>query len=134
MTRTRFHQGLEELKQRLLTMGGMVEQAVDRAIEAYRKRDLTLCQQVHPVAADVDQFSGRRIRAAHRGHVRDVVRAASGEHECAGDEQVCNSPEPRAARRSRAREGDHRQRQGYRQARPVVAQEAEEGVIHHWYR
>ncbi len=44
--RTRFHQGLDELKQKLLAMGGLAEQAVDRAIEAYRKRDLQLCYAV----------------------------------------------------------------------------------------
>jgi phosphate transport system protein len=46
MTRTRFHQGLDELKGKLLTMGGMAEQAVDRSIEAYRRRDATLCRAV----------------------------------------------------------------------------------------
>jgi len=46
MTRTRFHEGLEELKQKLLKMAGMAEQAVDRVIEAYRKRDPGLCQRV----------------------------------------------------------------------------------------
>ena len=44
--RTRFHQGLDELKQKLLVMGGLAEQAIDRAIEAYRKRDLKLCYAV----------------------------------------------------------------------------------------
>lgn len=46
MTRTRFHQGLDILKQKLLTMGGMAEQAVDRAAQAYRTQDLQLCQLV----------------------------------------------------------------------------------------
>ncbi|HEX4663277.1 MAG TPA: phosphate signaling complex protein PhoU [Terriglobales bacterium] len=46
MTRTRFHQGLEELKQRLLIMGGLAEQAVDRAIQAYVTRDLQMCNKV----------------------------------------------------------------------------------------
>ena len=46
MTRTKFHQGLDELKQKLLTMGGMAEQAVQRAVTAYRTRDLKLCQLV----------------------------------------------------------------------------------------
>jgi phosphate transport system protein len=46
MTRTRFHQGLEELKHKLLAMGGMAEQAVDTAVESYRRRDLKLCHQV----------------------------------------------------------------------------------------
>src|SRR5438270_9356978 len=44
--RTRVHQGLDELKQKLLVMGGLAEQAIDRAIEAYRKRDLKLCYAV----------------------------------------------------------------------------------------
>jgi phosphate transport system protein len=46
MTRTRFHQGLEELKHKLLAMGGMAEKAVDTAVEAYRRRDLKLCNAV----------------------------------------------------------------------------------------
>ena len=46
MTRTRFHQGLEELKHKLLAMGGMAEQAVDTAIESFRRRDLKLCHAV----------------------------------------------------------------------------------------
>jgi phosphate transport system protein len=46
MTRTRFHQGLEELKHKLLAMGGMAEKAVDTAVEAYRRRDLKLCRAV----------------------------------------------------------------------------------------
>jgi len=46
MTRTRFHQGLDELKQRLLIMGGLAEEAVDRAIHGYVKRDLDVCHRV----------------------------------------------------------------------------------------
>ena len=44
--RTRFQIALEQLKQKLLTMGGLAEQAVDRAIEAYRRRDEKLCLAV----------------------------------------------------------------------------------------
>lgn len=44
--RTRFQIALEELKQKLLAMGGLAEQAIDRATEAYRKRDLKLCYAV----------------------------------------------------------------------------------------
>ncbi|HLX74641.1 MAG TPA: phosphate signaling complex protein PhoU [Terriglobales bacterium] len=44
--RTRFQQGLDELREKLLKMGGMAEQAVDRACQAYRDRDLTLCHRV----------------------------------------------------------------------------------------
>jgi phosphate transport system protein len=46
MTRTRFHQGLDDLKQKLLLMGGMAEQAVERAVRAYQTKDLALCQLV----------------------------------------------------------------------------------------
>ncbi len=34
------------MKQKLLTMGGMAEQAVERAVEAYRRRDSGLCRLV----------------------------------------------------------------------------------------
>ncbi len=44
--RTKFHQGLEDLRDRLLRMGGLAEQAVDRAFEAYRDRDLAKCHSV----------------------------------------------------------------------------------------
>ena len=44
MARTRFLQGLDELRARLLRMGGLAEQAVDRACQAYIERDLTRCR------------------------------------------------------------------------------------------
>jgi phosphate transport system protein len=44
--RIKFQQSLDDLKGRLLVMAGMVEQAISRAIEAYRTRDLTICEQV----------------------------------------------------------------------------------------
>jgi phosphate transport system protein len=46
MTRTRFHQGLDELKQKLLAMGGMAEHAVERAVQAFQTRDVAICQLV----------------------------------------------------------------------------------------
>jgi phosphate transport system protein len=46
MTRTRFHEGLDELKDRLLRMAGMAEQSITRAITAYRERDRRQCQLV----------------------------------------------------------------------------------------
>lgn len=46
MTRTRFHQLLDDLKQKLLVMGGMAEQAVERAIRAFQDRDTTVCELV----------------------------------------------------------------------------------------
>jgi len=44
--RTRFQQGLDDLRQKLLRMGGLAEQAVDRARQAYVDRDLKRCQMV----------------------------------------------------------------------------------------
>ncbi len=46
MTRTRFQLGLDELKEKLLRMAGLAEQAVDRAIEAYRTHDAAKCRLV----------------------------------------------------------------------------------------
>ncbi|HZP25234.1 MAG TPA: phosphate signaling complex protein PhoU [Terriglobales bacterium] len=44
--RSRFQQGLDELKEKLLRMGGLAEQAIDRATEAFRTRDSKYCQMV----------------------------------------------------------------------------------------
>ena len=44
--RIKFQQNLDDLKERLLVMAGMAEQAIQRAIEAYRTRDLTICELV----------------------------------------------------------------------------------------
>ena len=46
MTRVRFHQSLDDLKEKLLVMAGMAEQSIQRAIEAYRVRDLSICDLV----------------------------------------------------------------------------------------
>src|SRR6202035_5246310 len=46
MTRIRFHQSLEDLKENLLVMAGLAEQAIQRAIEAYRVRDISICDLV----------------------------------------------------------------------------------------
>jgi phosphate transport system protein len=47
MTRIRFQQSLEDLKEQLLVMAGLAEQAIQRAIEAYRVRDLSICDLVN---------------------------------------------------------------------------------------
>ncbi len=39
--RSRFQHGLDELKERLLEMGGMAEAAIELAADSYRKRDAT---------------------------------------------------------------------------------------------
>jgi len=46
MMRSRFQQGLDELRTKLLEMGGMAESAVESACDAYAKRDAKLCQIV----------------------------------------------------------------------------------------
>ena len=44
--RVRFHQNLDDLKEKLLVMAGMAEQAIQRSIEAYSTRDLSICELV----------------------------------------------------------------------------------------
>jgi len=46
MTRIRFQQSLDELKEKLLVMAGMAEQAIQRSVEAYRTRDVSICDLV----------------------------------------------------------------------------------------
>jgi len=46
MTRIRFRQNLDDLKEKLLVMAGMAEQAIQRSIEAYRVRDSSICDLV----------------------------------------------------------------------------------------
>ena len=55
MTRSRFQQGLDELRDKLLRMGGLAEQAIDRAIEAYRTRDSKYCQMVLTGENDINE-------------------------------------------------------------------------------
>jgi phosphate transport system protein len=44
--RIKFQQSLDELKERLLVMAGMAEQAIQRAIEGYSGRDVAMCERV----------------------------------------------------------------------------------------
>jgi phosphate transport system protein len=46
MTRIRFQQSLDDLKEQPAGDGGLAEQAIQRAIEAYRVRDLSICDLV----------------------------------------------------------------------------------------
>jgi phosphate transport system protein len=55
MTRSRFQQGLDELRDKLLRMGGLAEQAIDRATEAYRTRDAKYCQMVLTGENEINQ-------------------------------------------------------------------------------
>jgi phosphate transport system protein len=54
MTRTRFHQGLDHLKERLLVMGGLAEQAVDIAVKGYKERDTKLCHSVFAIEKQIN--------------------------------------------------------------------------------
>ena len=62
--RTRFQQGLDDLRTRLLRMGGLAEQAVDRACQAYIDRDLTRCHlvlegesQINLIEREIDELA-----------------------------------------------------------------------------
>lgn len=54
--RVKFHKNLDELKERLLVMAGLAEQAVQRSIEAYRTRDLSLCDLVFQSEPAINRF------------------------------------------------------------------------------
>jgi len=56
MVRVRFQQSLNDLKERLLVMAGMAEQAIQRAVEAYRSRDLSICDLVDHGEQAIDRF------------------------------------------------------------------------------
>jgi phosphate transport system protein len=62
--RTRFQQGLDDLRTRLLRMGGLAEQAVDRACQAYIDRDLSRCHlvlegesQINEAEREIDELA-----------------------------------------------------------------------------
>ena len=57
-TRVSFHKYLREVEDDVLTMGSMVAKAIDRAIEALKKRDLTLA---HQIIADDAQVNKQRF-------------------------------------------------------------------------
>jgi phosphate transport system protein len=56
MTRIRFQQNLDELKEKLLVMAGMAEQAIQRATEAYRTRDTSVCELVMRSEPAINRF------------------------------------------------------------------------------
>lgn len=55
-TRIKFQQNLDELKEKLLVMAGMAEQAIHRSIEAYRTRDLSLCELVFKTEPGINRL------------------------------------------------------------------------------
>ncbi len=61
--RTRFRQSMDELKEKLLIMAGFSEQAIQRAIEAYRTRDESLVELVRRTESAVNRLE-REIDAA----------------------------------------------------------------------
>lgn len=56
MVRLRFQQSLDDLKEKLLVMAGMAEQAIQRAIEAYRVRDISICDLVDRGELSINRF------------------------------------------------------------------------------
>jgi phosphate transport system protein len=56
VTRINFQHKLDGLKEQLLVMAGLVEQAVQRATDAYTQRDLRLCAMVHDSEARVNRM------------------------------------------------------------------------------
>jgi len=57
-TGTTFHEQLREVEEDVLTMGNMVVNAIDRSMEALKKRDLNLA---HQIIADDTQINKRRF-------------------------------------------------------------------------
>src|SRR6201991_3820109 len=58
--RVKFHQSLDDLKEKLLIMAGMAEQAIQRSIEAYRTRDLSICELVFRAEPSINRL-GREV-------------------------------------------------------------------------
>lgn len=54
--RVKFHQSLDDLKEKLLVMAGMAEQAIQRSIEAYRTRDLNICELVFRAEPSINRL------------------------------------------------------------------------------
>jgi phosphate transport system protein len=56
MTRLRFQRSLDNLKEKLLVMAGMAEQSIQRAVEAYRVRDISICDLVDHGELVINRF------------------------------------------------------------------------------
>jgi phosphate transport system protein len=54
--RVKFHQSLDDLKEKLLVMAGMAEQGIQRSIEAYRTRDLSICELVFRAEPSINRL------------------------------------------------------------------------------
>ncbi len=53
--RTRFLQGLDDLKDKLLRMGGLAEQAAEQAVIAYRQHDSAFCTLVFHTEEEINR-------------------------------------------------------------------------------
>jgi phosphate transport system protein len=56
LMRVKFHQSLDDLKEKLLIMAGMAEQAIQRSIEAYRTRDFSICELVFRAEPSINRL------------------------------------------------------------------------------
>jgi phosphate transport system protein len=78
-----FRKGLQEIETDVVAMGGMVEKAIERAVEALKKRDLALAHKVIADDAKINQkrfnIEDRCIRliAAHRPTVDELQIVAA---------------------------------------------------------
>ncbi|HYX92677.1 MAG TPA: phosphate signaling complex protein PhoU [Myxococcaceae bacterium] len=54
MTRTRFNEGLEELKEHLLRMAKLAEESIGHAVKAYSERDPLECERVANHEPEID--------------------------------------------------------------------------------
>jgi len=54
-TRTTYHKHLRDIEEDVLAMGNKVVKAIDRAIEALQKRDLTLAHQIISDDAQINE-------------------------------------------------------------------------------
>ena len=75
MTRVRFHKSLDDLKEKLLVVAGMAEQSIQRAVEAYRTRDLSICDLVdrsemaiNRLEREIDQMALDLLANCHRAY------------------------------------------------------------------
>jgi len=75
-----FQKGLKEIENDVVAMGGIVEKAIERAVEALKKRDLALSHKVIADDAKINQQRFNiedkciRLVAAQRPTVRAFVR------------------------------------------------------------
>src|SRR3970282_788280 len=67
MTRTAFERQLTEIQEDMLVMGGMVEHAIERGIQALKNRDVELAQKIIADDLKINQKRSEREEKC-RGH------------------------------------------------------------------